>query len=157
MLPDIRHMWGIPADPVDATTTSSQGAGTEAGTGKGRIIGASALLWGEENDEFNFHQNIWPRAAALAERFWSDPLPLDNNGWTVADYRLKLHRARLVEDGVPADALSPTWCLLNHGCTLPVSDKDPNYFTTYSVPGTPGTHKVSVADVKYSSDFAGAI
>jgi len=79
------------------------------------LLGGEAALWSEQADGLSMDSRAWPRAAAVAERLWSDP----DNDWLQADDRMQLHRARLVSRGVKADALQPPWCLQNQGkCTL---------------------------------------
>ena len=64
-----------------------------------------------------FAQKLWPRAAALAERFWSDPDPENELGWIDADHRMQLHRHRLVTRFIHLRVSHPSWffwflCLL---------------------------------------------
>lgn len=56
-------------------------------------------------------QRLWPRAAAMAERLWSDP----EEDWKAAEHRFLYHRERLVDRGTPADTIEPLWCLQNQG------------------------------------------
>ncbi|TXT08741.1 hypothetical protein VHUM_02869 [Vanrija humicola] len=37
------------------------------------VLGGQTSLWAEQTDEANFESVMWPRAAALAELFWSGP------------------------------------------------------------------------------------
>ena len=52
---------------------------------------------------------LFPRAAAFAERLWSNP----SDHWSKAEQRMLQHRERLRQRGVKADALQPEWCRLN--------------------------------------------
>lgn len=56
-------------------------------------------------------QKIWPRAAAAAERLWSNPSTKSN----VAEDRFNRFRDRLVSRGLHPDATTPKWCKLNAG------------------------------------------
>ncbi|KEI36174.1 glycoside hydrolase family 20 protein [Mixia osmundae IAM 14324] len=78
------------------------------------VLGGQALLWSEQTDETNFEQNIWPRAAAIAERFWyHNP----NDDTTLS--RLHEWRYRLVKRGIRAVPLQPHLCVLRPGlCSL---------------------------------------
>jgi len=76
------------------------------------VLGGEACMWGEFVDGNSIHARIWPRAAALAERLWSDPITANYNE---IETRLNQHRKRLLELGVTADALKPEWCLINEG------------------------------------------
>ena len=62
-------------------------------------------------DGTSLDSRIWPRAAAAAERLWSDP----EEGTIVAEARFYRHRERLVTRGIQADAVTPEWCILNEG------------------------------------------
>ena len=37
------------------------------------VIGGQCSLWAEQTDESNFEMVLWPRAAAVAEIFWTGP------------------------------------------------------------------------------------
>ena len=52
---------------------------------------------------------IFPRAAALAERLWTNP----EEGYLQSESRMFQHRDRLVRHGVRAMAITPTFCLQN--------------------------------------------
>lgn len=68
-------------------------------------------MWGELVDETGIDPKIWPRAAAAAERLWSNP----NTESIYATKRFYRHRERLVRRGIGADALGPRWCYQNEG------------------------------------------
>lgn len=61
------------ADPVPANTalTSEQ---------QKLILGGEITMWAEQYDQHTIDSRIWPRAAAIAERFWSrqDVIDVDN-------------------------------------------------------------------------------
>nr|XP_023022857.1 probable beta-hexosaminidase fdl isoform X1 [Leptinotarsa decemlineata] len=84
------------------------------------IIGGEACLWSEQFDEGSLDARLWPRAAAFAERVWSDPqldlatLNIQEDVYT----RLSTQRDRLVSRGIGAEALWPEWCTQNPGMCL---------------------------------------
>jgi len=85
-------------------------------TARGLVLGAEAALWTEQVDESSLDGRYWPRAAALAERLWTNP----DNGWREAEYRMLAHRERLVQRGIQSEALEPQWCYQNEGsCPQP--------------------------------------
>ncbi|XP_039444957.1 chitooligosaccharidolytic beta-N-acetylglucosaminidase-like isoform X2 [Culex pipiens pallens] len=75
------------------------------------ILGSEAALWTEQADRHTLDSRLWPRLSALAERLWTNPV----ERWQSAESRMMIHRERLVENGVGADSLQPTWCLQNEG------------------------------------------
>ncbi|XP_049861033.1 chitooligosaccharidolytic beta-N-acetylglucosaminidase isoform X4 [Schistocerca gregaria] len=84
------------------------GEGSEA---RKLVLGSEAALWSEQADEFALDGRLWPRAAALAERLWTDPV----EGWMSAEHRFLIQRQRLVDEGIAADTIEPEWCLQNQG------------------------------------------
>lgn len=57
---------------------------------------------------------VWPRAAAVAERLWSNP----DTPATKASERLFRHNLRLQLVGIQPEPLAPRYCVLNEGqCT----------------------------------------
>lgn len=74
-----------------------------------QFLGAEAALWTEQVDDTAVDNRIWPRAAALGERLWAEPA----HTWREAENRMLVHRQRLVNRGIAADALEPRWCLQN--------------------------------------------
>lgn len=71
-------------------------------------------MWGELVDEYNLDARIWPRAAAAAERLWSNP----NTNTASAEPRMYIHRERLISRGLQVDSLAPRWCFQNEGQCL---------------------------------------
>ncbi|GJQ68253.1 hypothetical protein Trydic_g16861 [Trypoxylus dichotomus] len=75
------------------------------------VLGGEVCMWGELVDDSNIDSRVWPRAAAAAERLWSDP----DDTPAEAEPRFYQHRNRLVDRGIKAEALAPTWCVQNEG------------------------------------------
>ena len=87
------------------------------------VVGGEAVMFGEHVDASNLDSVTQPRAAAVAERLWSDraALPSDPTGQVspagvpltdkdVTQQRLALHRCRLVQRGVRAAPVAPSYC-----------------------------------------------
>ncbi|XP_075978702.1 beta-hexosaminidase 2 isoform X2 [Anticarsia gemmatalis] len=70
------------------------------------VLGGEVAMWSEYLDEQALDTRVWPRAAAVAERLWSDP----SGGVYVAEPRMQRQRARLLARGLRPDAISPAWC-----------------------------------------------
>ncbi|KAJ5766260.1 uncharacterized protein N7511_003876 [Penicillium nucicola] len=84
------------------------------------VLGAEAPLWSEQVDDINISTEMWPRAAALAERVWSGNRDAAGNKRTnLLTQRLLNFREYLVANGVMANALVPKYCLQHpHACDL---------------------------------------
>lgn len=78
---------------------------------KSQILGAEAALWSEQTDEYVMDSRLWPRASALAERLWTDPI----STWRDAESRMLNHHRRLIENGISAERLQPEWCSQHNG------------------------------------------
>lgn len=74
----------------------------------GRVLGAEAVLFGEFADATDVQPQVWPRAAAVAERLWSDPASASPSADTTS--RLHTHRCRMVTRGVDAAPIGPGFC-----------------------------------------------
>lgn len=78
------------------------------------ILGGEASMWGEQVDDCDIDQRIWPRASATAERLWSSATLRDTDA---AEGRLEHMRCRMVRRGVLASPIRPS---SEYGyCTLP--------------------------------------
>ncbi|WVQ81171.1 hypothetical protein IAT38_003293 [Cryptococcus sp. DSM 104549] len=77
------------------------------------IVGGQTSLWAEQTDETNLEPTLWPRAAALAEVFWSGPSADGKPRSSIAALpRMHDIRYRMVAQGVRAAPLQPHWCAL---------------------------------------------
>ncbi|ODN91414.1 hexosaminidase [Cryptococcus wingfieldii CBS 7118] len=83
------------------------------------VLGGQTSLWAEQTDETNLEPTIWPRAAALAEVFWSGPGP-DGRPRSTISALPRMHdvRYRMVSRGVRAAPLQPHWCALRPGACV---------------------------------------
>uniref|UniRef100_A0A1B6DW18 Beta-hexosaminidase n=1 Tax=Clastoptera arizonana TaxID=38151 RepID=A0A1B6DW18_9HEMI len=72
-------------------------------------LGGEACVWTHTIDEHSMDTLMWPQAAALAERLWSDPEDHLDGVMT----RLSTQRERMVSRGIDASVLGPKWCLQN--------------------------------------------
>jgi hexosaminidase len=74
-------------------------------------LGGEVALWSELIDELSMDSILWPRAAALAERLWSNPPNIKG-----AESRLLRWRRRITSTrGIKASAITPEWCEMNEG------------------------------------------
>ncbi|KAJ7055852.1 glycoside hydrolase superfamily [Mycena amicta] len=79
------------------------------------VLGGQTLLWSDQSSPANLDSTTWPRAASVAELFWSGP------GGDVQKALPRLHEVvyRFRARGVAANALQPEWCALRPGeCDL---------------------------------------
>ncbi|KAK3847671.1 MAG: glycosyl hydrolase family 20 protein [Linnemannia gamsii] len=79
------------------------------------VYGGEICMWGEQTDSSNLHSNIWPRSAAAAEVLWSGTKDAKGHARPLLDAarRLSAVRERLVQMGVRAAPMFPSWCI-NH-------------------------------------------
>ncbi|CAB3247641.1 unnamed protein product [Arctia plantaginis] len=70
------------------------------------VLGGEVAMWTEYVDKEGIDTRIWPRAAAVAERLWSDP----SASVYSAERRLQRQRGRLLARGLRPDAIAPGWC-----------------------------------------------
>lgn len=115
-------------DELPAAASPSPPAAVSWGPPQGvasLVIGGEACLWGEMVDGTNLLSVAWPRAAAVAERLWSQggdggggdassssSLPPSSLFEVDEDTRerMRVHRCRLVARGVPASPVGPFEC-----------------------------------------------
>ncbi|KAG8040708.1 hypothetical protein G9C98_002704 [Cotesia typhae] len=71
------------------------------------VLGGEVCMWGEYVNEGGLDSRIWPRAAAVGERLWSDSHTLRTED---VEPRLQALRERLQVRQIYADAISPAWC-----------------------------------------------
>lgn len=74
---------------------------------KGKLLGGEAVLFGEFANAPAVDAQLWPRAAAIAERLW---VPTAVNNTDVALPRLTAHACRLQAMGVGSAPTGPGWC-----------------------------------------------
>jgi len=74
------------------------------------ILGGEACMWGEQVDQLSIDERIWPRAAAVAEKFWS---PVTVTNITSATSRLNTFRCHsLARRYIPSSPIMPDYCSL---------------------------------------------
>ncbi|XP_017780356.1 PREDICTED: chitooligosaccharidolytic beta-N-acetylglucosaminidase [Nicrophorus vespilloides] len=78
------------------------------------VIGGEVCMWGELVNGDAIDSRVWPRAAAAAERLWSNSYATTKQ----VEARMYRHRERLISRGIAAEALTPFWCYQNEGQCL---------------------------------------
>lgn len=76
----------------------------------GVIEGGEATVWSWSLSVGELDSRIWPRAAALGERLWTDR---PEGATRPVHARLDVHRSRLVNRGVQAAPIWSNWCTQN--------------------------------------------
>ena len=71
------------------------------------LIGLETTMWGEGVNRFDFEARVWAKAAAVAERMWSNQ---NVNDVAEAQVRLDRHICRLNLMGVHAGPIIPGFC-----------------------------------------------
>ncbi|KAG0028812.1 hypothetical protein BGZ82_008243 [Podila clonocystis] len=76
------------------------------------VYGGEICMWAEQTDASNLDSNLWPRSAAAAEVLWSGSHDSEGQSRPLlqAARRLSAVRERLVEMGVRAAPIFPSWC-----------------------------------------------
>ncbi|KAF9349011.1 hypothetical protein BGX26_012636 [Mortierella sp. AD094] len=76
------------------------------------VYGGEVCMWGEQTDSSNLDSSLWPRSAAAAEVLWSGSKDDQGNIRPLmhAAKRLAAVRDRLLQMGVAAAPMYPSWC-----------------------------------------------
>ncbi|XP_027366620.1 beta-hexosaminidase 1-like [Abrus precatorius] len=88
--------------PWDAVYTAEPLEGIQKASEQKLVLGGEVCMWGETADASDVQQTIWPRAAAAAERLWSQRDSISRNINITALPRLQYFRCLLNRRGVPA-------------------------------------------------------
>lgn len=79
-------------------------------TERALFLGGEIAQWGEAVMGIGILTNIWPRAAAGAERLWVGSTHLSASDVDAAYHRLIRYQCYLYQRGVPASGLRPSYC-----------------------------------------------
>ncbi|KAJ2943077.1 hypothetical protein O0L34_g18768 [Tuta absoluta] len=74
--------------------------------------GGEAMLWTDLVDSGNLDFHLWPRAAVVAERLWSD-LVVNGSASGAVYMRLDNQRWRMLLRGLQVQPIWPVWCSIN--------------------------------------------
>ncbi|XP_029126540.1 beta-hexosaminidase 1 [Cajanus cajan] len=88
--------------PWDVVYTAEPLEGIQKASEQKLVLGGEVCMWGETADTSDVQQTIWPRAAAAAERLWSQRDSTSGNANKIALARLQYFRCLLNRRGVPA-------------------------------------------------------
>lgn len=75
-----------------------------------RVEGGEATVWSAALSGGGLDSRVWPRAAALAERLWTDRA---EGATRPVHARLDVQRSRLIERGIQAAPIWSMWCTHN--------------------------------------------
>ncbi|XP_058837708.1 probable beta-hexosaminidase fdl isoform X2 [Topomyia yanbarensis] len=80
-----------------------------------QVLGGEACLWTEQVDESTLDSRLWPRASALAERLWTDPVEEIYSESVPKETfnRMSVFRNHLLELGLRAEPIFPKYCAQN--------------------------------------------
>ncbi|KAF7272834.1 hypothetical protein GWI33_014398 [Rhynchophorus ferrugineus] len=73
------------------------------------VLGGEVCMWGELVDDNNVESRVWPRAAAAAERLWSNPSTTSVS----AEKRFFVQNRRLADRGIRTSVVTPEYCVQN--------------------------------------------
>ncbi|CAB3254630.1 unnamed protein product [Arctia plantaginis] len=76
------------------------------------IEGGETLLWTDLVDSSNLDYHLWPRAAAVAERLWSD-ITINGSASAPVYIRLDSHRWRMLQKRINVQPIWPKYCSYN--------------------------------------------
>lgn len=88
------------------------------------VLGIEACAWGEQVDDTNIIQRIFPRILGASERSWSNIEKLGPDDTIRAAPRLETHRCRLVRRGIEAGPIAPVIPGIIAFCDAPYRNKD---------------------------------
>ncbi|RDX63576.1 Beta-hexosaminidase 1, partial [Mucuna pruriens] len=88
--------------PWDAVYTAEPLEGIQKASEQKLVLGGEVCMWAERVDTSDIQQTIWPRAAAAAERLWSQRDSTSGNVNKIALPRLQYFRCLLNRRGVAA-------------------------------------------------------
>jgi N-acetyl-beta-hexosaminidase len=74
------------------------------------VLGGEAPIWAELNSEHCVNAKIWPRAAALADKYWSPNVPTDLIAITE---RLNAFSEVLKGRNIPFSPITCRYCEIN--------------------------------------------
>lgn len=104
--PNVYHFW----DTWQSMYTVDPTSGLTASEAK-LVLGGEAAMWGEYVDSDTIDPQVWPRAAAVAERLWSAASVSD---MADAQRRMPILSCSLRQLGISSVPLGPGYCMLPH-------------------------------------------